>query len=423
MSLQARLYLLLVLGAALLAGLVALADFPQPPEMWIILLLLGALTTLSYFARIAGAGRESGLANLVFLFAGVLILPRPLFVLLVIFPYAIEWLEERRPGGRLVIDVNTQPFHVAAHILAGLLARQLLLALHPEPGLVELPAMVAVLGAAVVYIASLRLLAAGRLLVTRSGTLRDSGVFDPESVFTDVVLVLMGYIVVVLWSVSPWVAALSLMPLALIYRALMVPQLKRAALSDSKTGLWNATYTVKLLHSELARAVRLKRSLAIIMADLDLLRNINNTYGHLAGDVVLTGIGKLIRENIRQYDSAGRFGGEEFLIVLPEATLSEARTIAERLRIAVESTPFQIATNRIPIHVTMSLGVAGYPMHAALPANLIHKADLAVYYAKLMGRNFVVEAGDVPDSFSLSGSIPVDRLSDSLADTFVPRPE
>ena len=423
MSLQARLYLLLVLGAAFIAALVSLADFPQPPEAWIILLLLGALTTLSYFARVAGAGRESGLANLVFLFAGLLVLPRPLFVLLVIFPYAVEWLEERRPGRMIVIDVNTQPFQVAAHILGGLLARHLLLLLHPGSTLTDLPAMLAVLGAAAVYIAGQRLLAAGRLLVTHSGTLRDAGIFDLESVFTDFVLVLMGYIAVVLWNVDPWLVVLSLMPLTLIYRALTVPQLKRAALSDSKTGLWNAAYTVKLLHSELARAVRLKRSLAIIMADLDLLRNINNTYGHLAGDVVLTGIGKLIRENIRQYDSAGRFGGEEFLIVLPEATLSEARMIAERLRIAVESTPFPIATNRIPIHVTMSLGVAGYPMHASLPSNLIHKADLAVYYAKLMGRNFVVEAGDVPDSFSLSGSAPGDRLSDSRAEAFVPRPE
>lgn len=423
MALQARLYLLFVLGVAFIAALVSLTDFPQSPESWIILMLLGALTTLSYFARIAGAGRESGLANLVFLFAGVLVLPPPLFVLLVIFPHAIEWLEERRPGSAPVAEKNVQPFHIAAHILAGLSARYMLLTLHPGSALIEPAAVLVVLSAAVVYIGLQRLLGAGRVLVLHSGTLRDSGIFDPESLFTDFVLALMGYIVVVLLHLAPWLVVLSLMPLALIYRALLVPQLKRAALTDSKTGLWNAAYTVKLLHSELARAARVKRSLAIIMADLDLLRNINNSYGHLAGDAVLTGVGKLIRENIRQYDSAGRFGGEEFLIVLPEATMSEARVIAERLRIAVEASSFPIATNRMPIHVTMSLGVAGFPAHAALPNELIHEADLAVYYAKLMGRNFVVEAGEVPESFSLSGSLPHDRLPGGFVETFVPRPE
>jgi len=423
MSIVARLYLLLVLGVASIAALVSLTDFPQSPESWIILMLLGALTTLSYFARLAGAGRESGLLNLVFLFAGLLILPPPLFVLLVIFPHAIEWLEEHRPGSAVTADKNTQPYHVSAHILAGLSARYVLLALNPRSDLIEPAAMLSVLITAVVYIGLLRLVGAGRVLLARSVPLRDSGIFDPESMFTDFVLALMGYIVVVLSHVAPWLVALSLMPLALIYRALTVPQLKRAALTDSKTGLWNAAYTVKLLHAELARAARLKRSLAIIMADLDLLRNINNAYGHLAGDVVLTGIGKLIGENIRQYDSAGRFGGEEFLIVLPEATLPEARVIAERLRIAVEATRFPVATNRTPIHVTMSLGVAGFPVHAALPNDLIHKADVAVYYAKLMGRNFVVEAGDVPESFSLAGSLPRDRLPDGFVETFVPRPE
>jgi diguanylate cyclase (GGDEF)-like protein len=343
-------------------------------------------------------------------------------VLLVIFPSLIEWLEEHRLRTAQA-DKNTELYQVASHILAGLSARYVLLALHPGSELIDAAAMLAVLTTAVVYIGLQRLLGAGQVLLLRTGTLRDSGIFDLESMFTDFVLALMGYIVVVLWHVAPWLIALPLLPLTLIYRALTVPQLKRAALTDSKTGLWNAGYTVKLLNSELARAVRLKRNLAIIMADLDLLRNINNAYGHLAGDVVLTGIGKLIRENIRQYDSAGRFGGEEFLIVLPEASLPEAHVIAERLRIAVEATRFPIATNRTSIHVTMSLGVAGYPVHAALPNALIHKADLAVYYAKLMGRNFVVEAGDVPESFSLAGSVPTDRLSDGFVETFVPRPE
>ena len=96
------------------------------------------------------------------------------------------------------------------------------------------------------------------------------------------------------------------------------------------------------------RAWRFNRPLSVIMADLDLLRNVNNTYGHLAGDVVLTGIGQLIRRTVREYDIPSRFGGEEFCIVLLEAGQAEAQAFAERLRQAVEATAFQVPTSRSP---------------------------------------------------------------------------
>ena len=93
--------------------------------------------------------------------------------------------------------------------------------------------------------------------------------------------------------------------LVLMYKALMIPQLKRDAQVDAKTGLFNARHFTVLFTAEVERAQRFGRPLSLIMADLDLLRNINNTYGHLAGDLVLAEMGRVIKETIREYDIAG----------------------------------------------------------------------------------------------------------------------
>jgi len=157
------------------------------------------------------------------------------------------------------------------------------------------------------------------------------------------------------------------------------------------------------------------------MADLDLLRNVNNTFGHLAGDTVLTGIGRIIRETVREYDLPARFGGEEFCIVLLEAGRAEAQAFAERLRQAVQAADFEVATSPQPIHVTMSLGIACFPDDATTPTDLTHAADIAVYQAKLKGRNRVVCASDVPQSARLEGAPVEDAQATTYAAAFAPR--
>src|SRR5205085_3337223 len=101
---------------------------------------------------------------------------------------------------------------------------------------------------------------------------------------------------------------------------------------DPKTGLFNARHLEFALADEMDRARRFGRPLSVLVADLDLLRNVNNTYGHLAGDAVLTTIGKIFRSHLRSYDVATRFGGEEFAILLPETGEESALAIAERIR-------------------------------------------------------------------------------------------
>src|SRR5207249_4055598 len=116
----------------------------------------------------------------------------------------------------------------------------------------------------------------------------------------------------------PWLVPFALTPLFLIHRSLSVPALQAEARVDPKTGLFNARYFAGALVEELARAARFERPLSLIMADLDLLRDINNSYGHLAGDAVLKGIAEVFRGQLRHYDVPARFGGEEVALLLPE---------------------------------------------------------------------------------------------------------
>src|SRR5207249_12302657 len=189
------------------------------------------------------------------------------------------------------------------------------------------------------------------------------------------------------WDLNPWLMPFAIAPLLLIHRSLSVPQLQEEARVDPKTGLFNARYFAATLADELGRAQRFERPMTLIMADLDLLRDINNTYGHLAGDAVLKGIAESFRAQLRHYDVPARFGGEEFSILLPETPPEQALEIAERIRKAVSETTFDVETSSEPIHATVSIGVAGYPKDGADANELIHQADLAVYRAKLQRRN------------------------------------
>jgi diguanylate cyclase (GGDEF)-like protein/putative nucleotidyltransferase with HDIG domain len=141
------------------------------------------------------------------------------------------------------------------------------------------------------------------------------------------------------------------------------------------------------LKNELHRANRYDRPLSIIMADLDLLRNINNTYGHLAGDEVLKGVADILKRSVREYDVVARFGGEEFAILLPEAETEKAIERAEFIRREIENARFNIPTSVDPIQATLSLGIATRENFEQTGEEIIHNADAALYNSKLKGRN------------------------------------
>jgi diguanylate cyclase (GGDEF)-like protein len=162
--------------------------------------------------------------------------------------------------------------------------------------------------------------------------------------------------------------------------------LKEQALKDSLTGLWNRRAIFAMLEKELHRAQRDNLPITLVMIDMDHFKKINDTYGHPAGDAVLREAANRLFDVMRPYDFAGRYGGEEFLIVLPSCSARTGMQRAEDFRRAIADSPVPTALGPLP--VTCSLGVAAYE-EAMPPEELIHRADEALYRAKRQGRNCV----------------------------------
>ena len=223
--------------------------------------------------------------------------------------------------------------------------------------------------------------------MARGENFKQSGIFEPLPLIIDLTLLSLGAMLVLIWDNSPFAVLLFAFPIYLIYGTMRVPALERQSETDSKTGLFNHAYFMQHLNNELKRANRFDRPLTIIMADLDLLRNINNTYGHLAGDEVLMGVAKILQQSVRDYDAVARFGGEEFAILMPEITLAQGYKRAEVIRHAIEQAEFAIPTSVTPIKATLSLGVATREHFNQTGQDIIHNADTALYHSKLKGRN------------------------------------
>jgi diguanylate cyclase (GGDEF)-like protein len=165
---------------------------------------------------------------------------------------------------------------------------------------------------------------------------------------------------------------------------------------DPLTGLYNRRYMEESLERELRRAVRNQRTLGIILIDLDRFKQFNDTFGHAAGDALLRALGNLLQTCIRGEDIACRYGGEEFLLILPEASLEVTRQRAERLREEVKR--MVIGYHDQPLGaVTLSLGVALFPDHGSTVEVLLQVADTALYQAKTNGRDQVVVGKSLRD--------------------------
>jgi diguanylate cyclase (GGDEF)-like protein len=162
--------------------------------------------------------------------------------------------------------------------------------------------------------------------------------------------------------------------------------LRYQATHDDLTGLWNRGMVRKQLDAEIGRAKRAGRAVAVVLADVDHFKRVNDTHGHAAGDVVLREAATRMRSAIRAYDSIGRYGGEEFLIVLPDCDTSAAVVVAERARASVAR---PVRVNDLDLPMSISLGVASLPNGSDDRDALIRAADEALYRAKAGGRNRV----------------------------------
>lgn len=167
-------------------------------------------------------------------------------------------------------------------------------------------------------------------------------------------------------------------------------ELERLSISDGLTGLFNHRHIYGLLHDEFERAKRSHDSLALAMIDFDHFKNVNDSYGHLAGDRVLVQLADLLRLTTREIDRIGRYGGEEFMVILPSTDIEEAAVFVERLRREVAGHPFLVG-RADPIQMTVSAGVACFPhVLVSTQESLVRLADEALYAAKAAGRNRVM---------------------------------
>jgi diguanylate cyclase (GGDEF)-like protein len=167
--------------------------------------------------------------------------------------------------------------------------------------------------------------------------------------------------------------------------------LLQQAIRDPLTGLYNRRYLDETLTRELERANRSGQSLSIIIADVDHFKEINDTFGHDGGDEILRVVGKLLGSSFRTQDLVCRYGGEEFVIVLPETQLADALHRAEALRQQIKLTHVNLAGATLE-SLSISMGVAAFPSHGDSPKALIRNADNAMYRAKTGGRDRVEAA-------------------------------
>jgi two-component system cell cycle response regulator len=170
-------------------------------------------------------------------------------------------------------------------------------------------------------------------------------------------------------------------------RAKQAELYEKLAHTDGLTGLYNYRFFHQLLSVEMSRAQRFHRPLSLIMLDLDHFKAYNDVYGHPAGDHALRQLARLLRRSSRSYDLVARYGGDEFVIILPETGKGTAAEVAERIRIFAGDLRVRRDDVRPGGRITVSLGVASFPEDATETGDLIRKADRALYQAKARGRN------------------------------------
>jgi diguanylate cyclase (GGDEF)-like protein len=188
-------------------------------------------------------------------------------------------------------------------------------------------------------------------------------------------------------------------------------KLRELATRDALTGLWNRAAILDLLKRELDRSRREDAPLSVVLADLDHFKHVNDALGHLVGDQVLRQAAQRMQAALRPYDTVGRYGGEEFLVVLPGCGAGNATSLAERLRQSVAAEPMNLENGEVA--VTLSLGIAVFEAEgeAVQAADLLRTADQALYRAKAAGRNCALLGRGANDSLPGTNKSPKPAFS------------
>lgn len=375
---RARIYITAVLAIAAILGVVAMVAAPPRLTMAPVAGLLLLSATVAQQFKVKSPKHQSYYTTTIFIFSAALLL-RPGYVIAIIL--VAHLVELARTRYRWYI----QAFNIANFSISALVAGAIFHLRSPAP---EWNPIGYALAAGVAFVVINHLLTAFVIMWARNVPIARAGTLDADNLGTDLALMSIGALGALLWLTDPWLVPLCLGPLFLIYRSLLVPFLQEEARTDPKTELFNMKHWNQVAGLEIDRARRFNRPLSVLLGDLDLLREANNRFGHLMGDQLIRKVADTIRGALREYDVPARFGGDEFAILMPEASLDEANAVAERIRRAVELIELKTPDGSW-MSATLSLGVALFPAHGGTPSTLLAAADRAVYQAKALGRNRV----------------------------------
>jgi diguanylate cyclase (GGDEF)-like protein len=360
---------------------------------WVIFGIL-ALGSILHMQAVRGMSltRESDLGNApyvdlksVWTFAGLLLLPPSLAMALVVVTAVNLRLRMAR------MRTFRWLYTTATVMLATQAAMAVLYAALPAGSYPGLPnsmrgVAVIVLAAAIRWFVNFGLVVAIILLSAPKTPAQDAlGSFSSSLV--EVAALSLGGVTALVVTHDPWYLALIIPLLLVLHRTLLLRQYEVAARTDTKTGLANATHWSQVARSELTRAERDHTSVGVLMLDLDHFKRINDTYGHLTGDAVLKAVADALRKSGREYDLVGRFGGEEFMILLPGIERNELLGVAERFRQCVGGLIITSPDTGEHVTVTASAGAVVYPYTGSDLDELLLAADAALYQAKESGRN------------------------------------
>ncbi len=397
-------WIVYALGCELLAvGATAVAlgtGFGEPVRpVWFAVLVALGVAQAEMSRRIERLRRwMSGQTHInvtsVWYLAGVVLLPPAWVALLALVLYAHLW-------ARVWRQVRTRPAHrfvasTAWAMLSCFAASSVLavLGLHGTPLQTPRGLFALCLAAAVFELVNIGLVAAGIYLYTSQRSAADLIGTWEDNAFELATLCLGGLAALALVE-QPVLVVFVVAPLLLLHRYLLLKQqLQVAAVTDEKTGLLNTAGWHDSAVREHARALRRGTGsrFAVLMIDLDHFKKINDTYGHLTGDDVLAAVAVAISGSVRQGDTVGRFGGEEFVVLLPGIGHGDVLAIAERVRVAVGELDVVISTGGGTVRVSglsVSIGVACHPGSGHALDDVLRAADAALYRAKEAGRNRV----------------------------------
>lgn len=377
---------------------------------WVAFAVLAAASVLHLEAargierRREMAANTSPHTNLkcLWIFAALLLLPLSLVIPLVVLAYAYSWF---RVYGRTV--AHRKVFSTATYVLASAAAAAVL----RGGGLVGAPRLptgfwsllVVLAAAATWWLVNYALVIGAILLSNPEATAREAlGELSDQLVVCAGLG--LGIAIAAVQTSYPWVVPVLMVTVLALHRDLLLPQYQRAAGTDEKTGLATSSYWASAVPVELARADTLRSTVGLLMLDLDKFKEINDTYGHPAGDEALRAVGETIRAEVRQGDLVARVGGDELAVLLPGALETEVLEIAERIRERLVSLVVPVSTTNGGTAkldgIPASFGAAVYPDVADTMDQLVLAADDALLTAKRSGRNQIIVARPNPPAIT-----------------------